>query len=346
MKMELGKKKKESARPEITVKKGKIGYTDSYKYVGDQYDKTGKNMSKIVKKTEKAKYIAEEVKRQGSYVRVGSADTSVRILLLDTVVKPTLLSNTETWININKEEMEKVNQVHYMVLKKVFEQRENTPYYGILMETGYWPYSYVIIYKRLMLYHNLIHSEERRVARKIVINQINGKGKGYTWYGGVEEWLNKLELTGSEEEVLKITKSKWKKEVKEQLDKWVKEELEEKKKQMKKLRFTNTNGRQEYIEKCKMEQVKKIMKFRLNMTELKSNFKGKYKDTICPACEEEEETTEHVIECKEYQRLIPQNGNEEDVGAPINEEKMDNLKWLIETAKRIEEIEETRKWLT
>ena len=162
MKMELGKKRKESARPEITVKKGKIGYTDSYKYVGDQYDKTGKNMSKIVKKTEKAKYIAEEVKRQGSYVRVGSADTSVRILLLDTVVKPTLLSNTETWINVNKEEMEKVNQVHYMVLKKVFEQRENTPYYGILMETGYWPYSYVIIYKRLMLYHNLIHSEERK----------------------------------------------------------------------------------------------------------------------------------------------------------------------------------------
>ena len=113
---------------------------------------------------------------------------------------------------------------------------------------------------------------------------------------------------------------------------------------MKKLRFTNTNGRQEYIEKCKMEQVKEIMKLRLNMSELKSNFKGKYKDTICPACEEKEETTEHVIQCKEYQRLIPHNGNEEDVGVPM-EEKMGNLKWLIEAAKRIEEIEEPRKWL-
>ena len=80
------------------------------------------------------------------------------------------------------------------------------------------------------------------------------------------------------------------------------------------------------------------------MSELKSNFKGKYKDTICPACEEEEEATEHVIQCKEYQRLIPHNGNEEDVGVPM-EEKMGNLKWLIEAAKRIEEIEEPRKWL-
>ena len=42
--------------------------------------------------------------------------------------------------------------------------------------------------------------------------------------------------------------------------------------------------------------------------------------------------------------MIPHNGNEEDVGVPM-EEKMGNLKWLIEAAKRIDEIEETRKWL-
>ena len=67
---------------------------------------------------------------------------------------------------------------------------------------------------------------------------------------------------------------------------------------MKKLRFTNTEGKQNYLDQCKMEQVKKIMKMRLNMTELKGNYKGKYQDTVCPACEKEEETTEHVIRCR------------------------------------------------
>ena len=61
------------------------------------------------------------------------------------VVKPTLLFNTETWINITKEEMKVVNQAHYEILKRVFEQRDSTPYYGILMETGYWPFSHVIL---------------------------------------------------------------------------------------------------------------------------------------------------------------------------------------------------------
>ena len=256
--------------------------------MGDQYNKTGKNKPKIEKKMEKSKYIASEVKRQGSYIRVGEADTSIRFMLLEMVVKPTLLFNTETWININKEEMKMIDQAHYEVLKRVFEQRDSTPYYGILMETGHWPFSYVIVYKRLMFFHHLIHSEERRIARKLVKSQMEGQKLENTWYGGVEEWLVKLELEKNEEEIIKRRKSEWKKEVKEQLEKWVKKEKEEQKTKMKKLRFTNTEGKQNYLDQCKMEQVKKIMKMRLNMTELKGNYKGKYQDTVCPACEKEE----------------------------------------------------------
>ena len=346
MEMVFDKKKKEKTRPEIEVKKGKVGYTESYKYMGDQYDKTGKNKSKIEKKMEKSKFIASEVKRQGSYTRVGEADTSTRILLLEAVVKPTLLFNTETWINITKEEMKIVNQAHYEVLKRVFEQRDSTPYYGILMETGYWPFSYVIIYKRLMFFHHLIHSEERRISRKILINQMEGKGKGNTWYRGVEEWLEKLQLEKKEQDIIKIKKSEWKKGVKEQLDVWVKEEMKEQKARMTKLRFTNTDGKQEYIEKSRMEHVKKIMKVRLNMTELKSNFKGKYDDTMCPACDKEEETTEHVIKCSEYQRLTQHTMNEkmEELGLGM-ENIMENMEWVTNAAEEFEKIEETRKWL-
>ena len=58
----------------------------------------------------KASYIAAEVKRQGSYERVGNADTSVQVLLIETVVKPTLLFNTETWVNISREELSAVDR--------------------------------------------------------------------------------------------------------------------------------------------------------------------------------------------------------------------------------------------
>ena len=147
MEMNFSKKKSKQERPEIAVKKGKIGYTEKYKYMGDQYDRTGRNMCKIEKKMEKSKFIAGEIRRQGSYGRVGEADTSTRMLLLEMVATPTLLFNTETWVNITKDEVGKINQAHYEVLRRVFEQGDSTPYYGILMETGYWPFSYVVIYK-------------------------------------------------------------------------------------------------------------------------------------------------------------------------------------------------------
>ena len=83
-----------------------------------------------------------------------------------------------------------------------------------------------------------------------------------------------------------------------------------------------------------------IMKIRLNMVELKANFKGKYEDDICPACKETEETTEHVIACQEYQYITQHSLDVRQLP-----EKMDNIKWLKEASIVYEQIEEAREWL-
>ena len=49
----------------------------------------------------KAKYMAHEERRMGNGESVGNADVSVRFLLLETIVKPSLLANVETWSNIS-----------------------------------------------------------------------------------------------------------------------------------------------------------------------------------------------------------------------------------------------------
>ena len=342
MAMELSQRQDPMDRkPIVHVNKGEVGYTQKYKCLGDLYDITGKNMSKIEKKMEKKNYIAAEVKRQGSYSKVGKADVSVRMLLMEILVKPTLLTNTETWVNITNAEMKRINQGHYQVLRKVFEQKESTPYYGILSETGYWPYSYVVVYKRLMYFHHLIHSDEGRITRRMIINQKNGAVKGKTWYGGVDEWLVKLKLENSVAKIMEIKKSAWKKEVKEKIGAVVANEVNEKSKKMTKLRFTGEFGKKEYVENGQMVNVRQIMKLRLNMCELKANFKGKYRDETCPACGEEKETTEHVIRCNEYRRLT---GHDLHSNEPV-EQLMNNTGWLVEASKVYQQIEEIRKWL-
>ena len=342
MEIKLRRGKSIENKPKVTVSKGEIGYTETYKCLGDKYDKTGRNMSKIERKMEKASFIAAEVKRKGSYTMVGKADTDVRLLLLEQVVKPTLLFNTETWVNVTKEELRAVDKGHYQVLRKIFEQRQHTPYFGILMEIGCWPYSYVVVYKRLMYFHHLIHSEEKRITRQIVVNQMKDMGKGKPWYNqGVKEWLIKLEMHYTEEEVMGISKSTWKKELKEKINKIVGDEMEQQSTEMSKLRFTKKFEQQEYVGQYRLEKVKKIMQMRLNMTDLKANFKGKYDDTKCPACKVEEETTEHVIACEEYRKIT---GHTLNVAVDI-QEQMNDIVWMEEACEVYSQIEEVRKWL-
>ena len=90
-----------------------------------------------------------------------------------------------------------------------------------------------------------------------------------------------------------------------------------------------------------MAKVKKIMNLRLNMTELKANFRGKYDDNLCPACGIEEETTEHVISCSEYQQLT---GHSLKTTHGLKE-AMNSIEWLEEACEVYEQIEDTRKWL-
>ena len=40
------------------------------------------------------------------------------------------------------------------------------------------------------------------------------------------------------------------------------------------------------------------------MTKIKANYKGKYNDLTCDGCKGEQETTEHIVNCKEYKRMF------------------------------------------
>ena len=46
------------------------------------------------------------------------------------------------------------------------------------------------------------------------------------------------------------------------------------------------------------------MKLRLNMLELKSNYKGNSKNETCDLCKTGKDTTEHIFECQEIRKQI------------------------------------------
>ena len=86
------------------------------------------------------------------------------------------------------------------------------------------------------------------------------------------------------------------------MNKEIEERIEEKKLEMTKLRFTNGKGREKYLESLKTREAVLILKARLNMLELKCNYKSKHKDMACQLCGVENETTEHLFLCSNLRK--------------------------------------------
>ena len=57
--------------------------------------------------------------------------------------------------------------------------------------------------------------------------------------------------------------------------------------------------RKQYTKKCDSDTIKDAIKIRLHMWNTKCNYKTNESDTTCPLCKTEEDTTEHIMVCKE-----------------------------------------------
>ena len=98
-----------------------------------------------------------------------------------------------------------------------------------------------------------------------------------------------------------------KKEIKKKIAEDIEKTVLEKKKEMKKLRFIKGTDKTLYLKKMKTNEAVLIMRTRLNMLDLKANFRGKYETDICGLCNEKEDTTEHLFTCKE---LVSEKGED------------------------------------
>ena len=62
-------------------------------------------------------------------------------------------------------------------LKRILNLPISTSCIGLKMETGIWPTNQRIQYSTTMLYHNIMNSDHKRIARKILAEQTKSNDK-------------------------------------------------------------------------------------------------------------------------------------------------------------------------
>ena len=102
---------------------------------------------------------------------VGKLSTETRLILYERTVSPTITFNLECWTDIGQRNWEKLERIQGKALRRILMLPANTPYLGILKETGIWNVERKVDYQRLMLYQNMMESDDERLGKQIIQDQ-------------------------------------------------------------------------------------------------------------------------------------------------------------------------------
>ena len=292
----VGKKKNKKYEVVAKVKNGNIVATEEYKYLGTWYNEKYNHKLSISKMKEKIGYFIQKIKQYGNEYKIGKYAVRARIKIHTSIVIRTIYHEVEAWSNITKTDMEELETIQKRIVCGMCEMMRSTPYIGLLAELGIWPVEQFIHYKQIMLLHNIINSD-KRLIKEIVEDQIANTWTG-CWYEGVEQTCIKYGVTI--DEVRTWNKYKCKQIVKERIEERINIDFQASKQSKTKLRFIEEFGRKNYIEELEYKDCVTMLKVRLNMVEVKCNFKGNFNDKTCQICKQKQDTTEHLLECSKF----------------------------------------------
>ena len=84
---------------------------------------------------------------------------------------PGVTNGIHAWTHLTDKDIYDIEQIQIKYIKRVCGMPTSTPTAALIMEVGIWPATEKIQYLSAMLYHELIRSDEQRIASSIVKEQ-------------------------------------------------------------------------------------------------------------------------------------------------------------------------------
>ena len=272
-----------------------------HKLLGTWLDKTGKYGINITKRRDKLQFMIGFIKRHASPRKIGVYSVDARLKLAEVVIIKSILHNAEGFPTYKEDEIKQLESMQLSILTGLLEMPPSTPYCALLMETGWWTMRGRLAYSRMMLYHNILRSEEKRPIRKIILEQEKEERKT-TWLNNV---LNEINAYNISLDPKKSLKSTWKKEVKTKITERMEKEIRERCCNSTKARIVKNDKyeRKEYLKgKASFKDTQEILMTRMNMNKIPGNYKGR-EQGLCPLCNEGEGIIEHYFECRSVKQV-------------------------------------------
>ena len=219
-------------------------------------------------------------------------------------VIPSVLYGCQTWTTT---EMPQLEDIQLNSLRRYLRLPDSTPKVSLLGETRNI-YISSLIERYQLLYLWRILQAEGTLIHWVLNTQLTEYAQNpKTWAGHISNVLKKNGINLSINEIRLTPKGKWKTLViaktKAASDKRYQQESSSLKK-LANLNLFKQEIREEPYLQLPREDSSIIFRLRTRMLPLKTNMRGRYNDTICPRCEEAEDTEIHLMtDCKPLENL-------------------------------------------
>ena len=273
------------------------------KYLGDVIMSTGSNSLNIKERMRRGYGAVNQIMQMLEELCLGRHYFQCANLLRGSLLLSTLLSNSEAWYNVTKNDIENLEKVDEALLRKVFSAQCSTPLEVLYLETGTIPIRYILISRRLNFLHYILNQPTDSLLRNVFDAQVNNPIGG-DWVTQVEMDKKDLKLSLTFDQIRLIPK--------EQFNKIVKEKVKMKSFEL----LTNIQATHSktknivYKKLCSqtylgpdssltIREKSMIFAARSRMLDVKANFKVGKIDLRCRKCLKDEETQRHLLDCSE-----------------------------------------------
>jgi hypothetical protein len=183
--------------------------SEAEKYLGDLIANDGTNTKNIQARKAKGIGIVDQIMDMLTGTVFGPFYFEVGLILRDSLLVNSILTNSEAWYGLKNAEVEQLEQVDESFLRKFLEVGKCCPKEMLYLETGSIPLRFTIISRRLMFFHYLLNEKENSLVFKILQAQIEKPSKN-DWIKLIQEDLSSLEIYLSYEDIKGLSKQQFK----------------------------------------------------------------------------------------------------------------------------------------
>ena len=128
-----------------------IEILENDKYLGDVLQSDGKNVKNIEERYRRGTGAVKQVCQMLDDLCLGQYHFEAGVMLRNSLVLSSLLSNSESWYNLTKRDISKLEGVDEEMLRKLLFAHSKTPIELLYLETGSIPIRFILMNRRLTL---------------------------------------------------------------------------------------------------------------------------------------------------------------------------------------------------